>query len=896
MPASADAWTPNQRVRHPRHGMGTVLMDRGETVIIRFTRGLEECLKSDLERVEAVEDRLQQSAWDVPLRVIARVQAEAITSVNESWGVYSPSRMELLPHQLWVCRQIVKQWPTRWLVADDVGLGKTVEAGMVLSALMSRRDMRRILIICPASLAEQWQERMLSMFDLRFARYTPEVDGERTNFWSISSQVIASLQTIRLDHRGRRNRLFEADPWDLVIVDEAHHLNADEQTGPTLGYRMVREMQERDLVESMVFFTGTPHRGKDFGFFALLELLRPGEFGPKRSHEEKLAVLPSVMIRNNKSNVTDLRGERLFQTPEVTALQYAYSPAEEFFYAKLTEFIATGRAYASRLSQTQGRAVMLVLIAMQKLASSSVAAVRRALTNRLRRIQSESGEDRSRKLQRQYEEQEAFGDFDNLAVIEEKIAEGSPALHLMQQEGEALEELLAAANAVRGETRIETIVEMVRTRYAGKSVLFFTEYKATQALLMSALLREFGERCVTFINGDERLEDVVKPNGDRASLSVRREGAAEQFNEGTMRFLISTEAGGEGIDLQENCHTLIHVDLPWNPMRMHQRVGRLNRYGQKDQVQVVVLHNPDTVESLIWQKLNEKLERVTLAHGQVMEEPEDMMQLVLGMTSPSAIRDLYARASEVPRERLSEWFDAESAKIASRDVVEEVRSLFGNVSRFDYREMSALIPQTDIPDLKPFLENMLSLNNRRMEEADGEISFLTPEPWRTGYAIQARYSGMVFDRSATKQKISKLLGFGHRIMDRAIHEARDLWAMVAAVDWDGLEGPLCVYRVRDRVTGQDEHPRTLVFGIQFRTGAEPPQVLMDWELVKRLNEAPTRKLSMSRPSKRPTGAAGAEVPTRTALNSLQEHLERMDHQLRLPEMDVIAILWPSERS
>lgn len=136
------------------------------------------------------------------------------------------------------------------------------------------------------------------------------------------------------------------------------------------------------------------------------------------------------------------------------------------------------------------------------------------------------------------------------------------------------------------------------------------------------------------------------------TLRQTREAAADLFNEGRVRFLISTEAGGEGIDLQERCYSLVHVDLPWNPMRLHQRVGRLNRYGQKERVEVVTLRNPDTVESRIWDKLHSKINNIELAFGHVMDEPEDLLQMVLGMTSPSLFRELFVGAAQVPAESL----------------------------------------------------------------------------------------------------------------------------------------------------------------------------------------------------------------------------------------------------
>src|SRR5262245_53731304 len=144
-------------VRHPTFGTGEVMLDHGVTVVVRFENRIEECPTDDLQRVDSFAQVLSRVDLDSPLEVIARSLGEAIRSVNDAWGVFSRSRIALLPHQLWVCRQVNRSWPARWLIADDVGLGKTIEAGLILLPLLSRGDVKRLLVLCPASLGEQCQ-------------------------------------------------------------------------------------------------------------------------------------------------------------------------------------------------------------------------------------------------------------------------------------------------------------------------------------------------------------------------------------------------------------------------------------------------------------------------------------------------------------------------------------------------------------------------------------------------------------------------------------------------------------------------------------------------------------------------------------------------------------------
>ena len=828
-------------VRHLKHGSGVVLADLGDSVLVRFETEIQSCLPADLKPVLDVKGAIETGAFSPLQSMLPRLQAQCIKSVNDQWGVFARSKIDLLPHQLWVCRQARMKDPCRLMIADDVGLGKTIEAGLILSSMFAANRLRRLLILVPASLVEQWQQRMYDMFDIRAQVYSSRGDTATSRFWEVSDVVVASLDTLKLDNPGRRDRFLSAEPWDLVVVDEAHHLNNEEKGGATQGYALIESMEEHEKLRDLLFFTGTPHKGKNFSFLSLMRLLAPKEFNPHGVMALQLDRLRNYMIRNNKYNVTDLQGNRLFLPPVVKSMTYAYSEAEAEFYNKLTSFIESGMAYAGSLNRETGSIVMFVLVTMQKLASSSVAAVANALRKRIRRFE-EAKAERSQLEEelKSYDEMEDDYSLDRKAQLEERIFELASFVQICQNEQGALKELLSLAEQVTDETKIRTIMDTIETEYPNEPIVFFTEYKATQAAIMRALMDRYGERCVTFINGDERLDGVVMPDGSARNLAVSRFDAKDAFNEGKFRFIVSTEAAGEGIDLQENCHVLFHVDLPWNPMRLHQRVGRLNRYGQKHRVEVRSFRNPDTVESRIWDKLNAKLENINQAFGAVMEQKEDMFQLVLGMASQKDIQSLFAEAPrDADEESLSRWFDAKSGTIGGKDVVKTVQQVFGNAARFDYHQVSSVLPRVDLPDLLPFWKNLLAYKERRLTVDGDALSFNTPDDW-SGFGVLRKYESMQLTRKP-KDK-NKILGSGHRIFDMGLKNALAIEGVVAvssAVSFDYL-----FFAVYDQVTdaSKEKGVRTYVCEVD---GFCLKRVLVDWEALKILNEVPPGSSSHS---------------------------------------------------
>jgi SNF2 family DNA or RNA helicase len=189
-------FSKGEKVSHQRFGAGTVRMVDVHTLIIRFDHGIEECLNADVTLIKAIEQAINDLNFDPPAEVVVRCQAAAIQSVNDNWGVFSKSLIKLLPHQLWVCHRVLRQWPTNYLVADDVGLGKTIEAGLILWPLLSKGLVKRLLILAPAGLVEQWQYRLRQMFDIRLTIYSPELDKPKSDYWntSISYCIITDLK------------------------------------------------------------------------------------------------------------------------------------------------------------------------------------------------------------------------------------------------------------------------------------------------------------------------------------------------------------------------------------------------------------------------------------------------------------------------------------------------------------------------------------------------------------------------------------------------------------------------------------------------------------------------------------------------------------------------------
>ena len=231
--------------------------------------------------------------------------------------------------------------------------------------------------------------------------------------------------------------------------------------------------------------------------------------------------------------------------------------------------------------------------------------------------------------------------------------------------------------------------------------------------------------------------------------------------------------------------------------------------------------------------LNEKLERIQLALSSVMEEQEDIVQLVIGMTGSSVFNELFAGAQGVPGERLNAWFDQATATLGGRDVIETVRELLGNVARFDFQQIGKDLPKVDLPDLEKFFLNAVSRHGRRLFRREDGLEIRTPDSWKAlSYVIRDKYEALVFDRGLRgAQAASRVVGIGHALFDIALEEARMLPVNVA--ETSGLLAPLLIVSVEDEVTGTGALVHRLIFGVSERNGTA--EILRDGELLHLLN-------------------------------------------------------------
>jgi SNF2 family DNA or RNA helicase len=519
-----------------------------------------------------------------------------------------------LPHQLLALQRAISGDRIRYLLADEVGLGKTIEAGLILRELKIRGLVRRTLIVAPAGLVLQWQSEMKGHFGEDFRLILPSslaalrqagAINENENLWRMHDQVICSLDSVKpMDARrgwnqeqlARYNReRFEdlvSAGWDLIIIDEAHRVGGS--TEQVARFKLGDALAQ--AAPYLLLLSATPHQGKSDAFRRLIRFLDP-DMLPGDDAISREAVAPFV-IRTEKRRAIDAAGNPLFKPrfTQLVPIEWDATHTEQrALYEAVTEYVRDGYNRAIKEKQT---AVGFLMILMQRLITSSTAAIRTALERRLTVLELPQGQ-LSLFPEDMAEEWSSLDGQQQLETILKTRLKG------LKDERKEVELLLSAARRCETsgpDVKAVALLERIQQQQREENdlllkVLIFTEFVPTQAMLADFLER--------------RAFNVVLLNGGMG-LEERRQ-AQRQFA-GDAQILISTDAGGEGLNLQF-CHVIVNYDLPWNPMKIEQRIGRVDRIGQKHIVRAMNFALADTVELRVREVLEEKLARILEEFG-----------------------------------------------------------------------------------------------------------------------------------------------------------------------------------------------------------------------------------------------------------------------------------------
>src|SRR5438034_523115 len=386
------------------YGVGYIQKIRGEQAKVEFNpsvfmqppyRSENKILHlKELERVDSPLDRAARGEWDEPWRFELKMAAARFLTGNKG-GQLSNARTEILPHQIFAAHRVVSSARRRFLLADEVGLGKTIEAGMIWQALAQRGQARRTLILTPAGLTTQWQEEMQDKFDITFEIFKRDFQAVNPRIWDLKASAIASIDTLKRPEHKRA--LLENRKWDLIIFDEAHRLSAVSYSGTktdkTQNYKLAEEIRHKHYCEAMLLLTATPHQGEDnhSRFKNLLLLLDDNmdfsgleELGLFAGQGQRFT---DFVIRTPKKDVTDAHGHKVFRGRQTHRMPFKMYTDEARFYNAVADYIRDSYKMVERLAdQTHRRAAGFLLTTFQKLNASSTAAIRSALAKRLARL------------------------------------------------------------------------------------------------------------------------------------------------------------------------------------------------------------------------------------------------------------------------------------------------------------------------------------------------------------------------------------------------------------------------------------------------------------------------------------------------------------------------------
>lgn len=692
-------------------------------------------------------------------------------------GELSNQPFQMLPHQVIVTNRVVNSAHDNraWLIADDVGLGKTIEAGMIMEVLRKRSLVGfRTLIVTPAGLVPQWVDEM----GVRFRRHFRPFSSREVNALETCDQLVASIDTLRAQKF--RAALEHARPWDLVIFDEAHHLAT---TPSVLAYKLAQWFKTEKKARNILFLSATPHSGNNEHFFNMLRILRSDLF-PAGKKDYPEVPLKSVMIRNRKSDVTDAQGERIFKgIGTAKIISFAPTPEEVEFYEDIQRYLKNGYKAAEKLQGQGASAVGFLMSTFGKLASSSRAAIQSALENRLEALRGETATTDEVEIDARFPGEKAVKHLSQ--GLETKVTKGKKKIESpIANEQAHVEGLLTRLHALgTPDSKLRSFVDRVKTLPADVKLLIFTEYRATQGVLETALREAFGKDSVATIHGS-------------MDMATRRRHV-DDFNEKVPnpRFMVSTEAGGEGLNMQKSCHTVVNYDLPWNPMVLQQRIGRVYRYGQKHPVTVFNVKVDSTSEAFadqrVYDYLEKKIDEVTKKLQAVQDgDPEDLRSEVLGQVATQlSLDDVYKTAVEEGRLKAEKAIDATTGQIAQ--IMADPKGMLGlfkGLERFDITDYQKVAARVSSDHLGFFVNQYLGSEGSQVKRSSEDlISFAVPKRLAEvankahnadPYHVQELLKESVVERATVDKKKAqvtrgcRLLRFGDAAFDAMVRHVQ----------------------------------------------------------------------------------------------------------------------------
>lgn len=523
-------------------------------------------------------------------------------------------KVDPLPHQIEAVYGFVLQLPRiRFLIADDPGAGKTIMAGLIIKELKLRGLITRTLIIAPGHLKDQWQREMHDRFEENFIKVDRGLMdasyGE--NVWARESQMIASIDFAKQDDIAAT---LAASHFDLIVVDEAHKMSAyryGEKLDKTGRYKLGEVLS--DISTHLLFLTATPHRGDPENFRLFLDLLEPGFFATTEMVAESIRNQENpLFIRRVKEDLKDFEGKPLFLPRYVDTVSFRLGvegPKEAELYNALSKYV--NEQYNKALTkQDKRRNVAFALVILQRRLASSTYALWRSLERRKKRLDDllegaaqnnnrngftgiDPDEDEDMDEQERWAQEEVW---ETLSVAENQDE--------LRAEIETLKDLIRQAKVIvdsESEVKLRHLKDSLadlNRKYPGSKILIFTESRDTLDHLETHIKDKWGYSVCT-IHGGMRLEERIR---------------AEATFKNDAQVLIATEAAGEGINLQF-CNLMINYDLPWNPNRLEQRMGRIHRYGQTREVFIFNLVAEDTREGRVMTALFAKLKEIKEALG-----------------------------------------------------------------------------------------------------------------------------------------------------------------------------------------------------------------------------------------------------------------------------------------